>query len=180
MLWDVIECNGVWLNSASSQFPNLIAACSVEEMLVMSSVWHRDCWVGIIPRELWEFREALESEILGNCPPTIYLIVEIRIESRPATAVFKVSLHRCDTLFNRGCCQFTKISCISEFCYFFEWYVCWIKDLSWKARLWSIRKFVSHFLVLGFSYVLCFGIFFQIYSPELWRIREVISRIWTI
>ena len=43
MCWDVIECNGVWLNSASSQFPNLIASCSIEEMLVMSSVWHRNC-----------------------------------------------------------------------------------------------------------------------------------------
>ena len=40
---DVVECYGVWLNSTSSQFPNLIAACSVEEMLVMSSVWHRGC-----------------------------------------------------------------------------------------------------------------------------------------
>ena len=40
---DVIECYGVWLDSTSSHFPNLIAACSVEEMLVMSSVWHRHC-----------------------------------------------------------------------------------------------------------------------------------------
>ena len=55
---DVIECYGVWLNSASSHFPNLIAACGVVEVLVMSGVWHMDCRVGIIPGELWEFREA--------------------------------------------------------------------------------------------------------------------------
>ena len=55
---DVIECYGVWLNSTSSHLPNLIAACSVEEVLVVSSVWHIDCRVDIIPGELWEFREA--------------------------------------------------------------------------------------------------------------------------
>ena len=56
--WDVIECYGVWLNSTSSHLPNLIAASSVVEVLVMSSVWHMDCRVDIIPGELWEFREA--------------------------------------------------------------------------------------------------------------------------
>ena len=55
---DVIECYGVWLNSTSSHFPNLIAACSVEEMLVVSCVWHIDCRVDIIPGEVREFREA--------------------------------------------------------------------------------------------------------------------------
>ena len=64
MRWDIIKCNSVWLNSASSQFPNLTTTCSVEEMFVMSSVWHRNCRVDIIPRELWKFRKALESEIL--------------------------------------------------------------------------------------------------------------------
>ena len=58
MRWDVVKCYGVWLDSTSSHFPNLIAACSVEEMLVMSCVWHIDCRVDIIPGELWEFREA--------------------------------------------------------------------------------------------------------------------------
>ena len=53
--WNVIECYGVRLNSTSSQFPNLIAAYFVVEMLVMSSVWHVHCRVDIIPGELWEF-----------------------------------------------------------------------------------------------------------------------------
>ena len=43
MRWDVVKCYGVWLDSPSSHFPNLIAARRVVEMLVMSSVWHRDC-----------------------------------------------------------------------------------------------------------------------------------------
>ena len=43
MRWNVIECDGVRLDSTSSQFPNLVAPCSVVEMLIVSGIWHVHC-----------------------------------------------------------------------------------------------------------------------------------------
>ena len=41
--WNVIESDGVRLDSSSAKFPNLVAACSVVEMLIVSGVWHVNC-----------------------------------------------------------------------------------------------------------------------------------------
>ena len=133
MRWNIIEGDGVRLDSTSSQFPNLVAACSVVEMLIVSGVWHVHCWVNVIPGELWEFWEAQESEIWGELPPATDLMVEIPIESRPAPSICEINLHGFDTFFN-CCCRpltqsrrFCKILC--------ERNMIWIEYLSWKSRL---------------------------------------------
>ena len=43
VLWDVIEGDGVRLDSSSAKFPNLVAASSVVEVLIVSGVWHVHC-----------------------------------------------------------------------------------------------------------------------------------------
>ena len=54
MRWNIIECDGVRLDSTSSHFPNLVATCMIVEMLIVSGVWHVHCRVNIIPGELRE------------------------------------------------------------------------------------------------------------------------------
>ena len=43
MRWNIIESDGVRLDSTSSHVPNLVTSCMIVEMLIVSGVWHVHC-----------------------------------------------------------------------------------------------------------------------------------------
>ena len=98
--WNVVEGDSIWLGSSSAHVPDLVAASKIVEVLVVSSGWHGDSRVGVVPWEVDEVGEGLPSEVSGDFSPAIDLVVEEGFEARPVSV--KGGFESREAFFNGG------------------------------------------------------------------------------
>lgn len=84
---NVVEGDGVWLDSSSAHAPDLVAAFVVVEVLVVSSVWHREREVGVCE---WVSRHVLKvfvAEFFCILNPAVYLAFESPVENMVGSVI---------------------------------------------------------------------------------------------
>ena len=80
---NVVESDSVRLNSSSAHVPDLVASYLIVEVLVVSSIWHVECKVNVVP---WLIDHVTERVVpKGSCElsPAINLVKEKGIKCRP-------------------------------------------------------------------------------------------------
>ena len=84
---DVVEGNGVGLDSSSAHVPDLVAPDLIIEMLVVSGIRHVERQILVNPGYLDHVTERIVAKRCCKLLPAVELVIESSVKSRPVIVV---------------------------------------------------------------------------------------------